>query len=136
VAAGAEPPAPAQVAAEVPAPAPAPAPKHVAAKVPAPAPKHVASAEAEHHHHASGAALYQRGIAAFNRGDLGHARADFTASAHAGHVPAYRALGVVYRRQGNRAAAIHAFRTYLRKAPRSHDARAVGQLVAQLEHGR
>ena len=101
---------------------------------PAPPPPPPAAAPA--HHRVSGAVLYRRGVTAFARGDLARARHAFAASARAGHVAAYRALGVVYRREGKRAAAIRAFQTYVRKAPRSHDAPAVSRMVAQLEQGR
>jgi len=106
------------------------------AAAPAPTHHHRAVKRAVHRHHANGAALYTRGLAAFNQGNMSRARHEFRASAHAGHVPAYRALGVVYRKQGKRAAAIRAFKTYVHKAPHSRDAKLVRKLVAQLERGR
>ncbi len=128
-------PAPVSVPAPAAAPAPAPAAAPAPAPAAAPAQKHRAVKRAVHRHHTDGAALYKRGLAAFNQGNMSRARHEFKASARAGHVPAYRALGVVYRKQGNRSAAIRAFKTYVRKAPRSHDATRVRKLVAQLEHG-
>lgn len=80
-----------------------------------------------------GKAHYDRGLQAWKRRDLAAARNAFAAAARAGHAPGYRALGVLYRKQGKKEQAIRAFRTYLRVAPKSSDADKVRRSLARLD---
>lgn len=127
--------------------APAPPPALAPAPAPPPADATPSASTAEIRDHARervskpkrdprrGKSHYDRGLQAWNRGDLDAARRSFAAATRAGHAPGYRALGVLYRKQGKRAEAIRSFRRYLRVAPNSNDAAKVRRTLAALERG-
>ena len=77
---------------------------------------------------------YRSGVNRFKRGDNRAARRLFQRAIQADrrYAPAYRGLGLVYRRQHRSAAAVRAFRKYLRLAPRAKDRKLINRLIRQL----
>jgi Flp pilus assembly protein TadD len=67
-------------------------------------------------------------------GKLGEARSRFRAALKAkpGYAKAYRGLGLVYERSGDKSKAVRAFRTYLRLSPRARDKASINKRITAM----
>ena len=84
----------------------------------------------------AGRAAYQRGNGLLLGGDAAGAVAAYEECVRAAPTEpeGYRGLGLAYEKQGNIDAAMHAFRRYLKLAPRSRDRELVARRLQRLVH--
>jgi hypothetical protein len=80
-------------------------------------------------------AAYEQGVRLFMDGSLDAAETSFrrTLKLDPTHAAAYKGLGLVYRRSGQRRRALVELRTYLKRAPKAKDAAQIRKLIAALE---
>lgn len=82
-----------------------------------------------------GSAAYEQGVRQFMDGSLPAAERSFRKALKLdpGHAAAYKGLGLVYRRSGQKRRAINELRAYLRAAPNARDAAQIRKLIHGLD---
>ena len=78
------------------------------------------------------AAFYKQGRELMVKGDYKGAERAFKSAAGKGFARAYKMLGAVYMRSGDKARAIKAFKAYLSRSPGARDASAVRDIITRL----
>ena len=116
---------------EPPVPTPT-TPPTVAVADPQPAPSRPRTRRKPEPSSSTGSELYKQATDAYLAGKFDAAESAYRQATKAGYAPAYRGLGFLYQRTGNKAKAIDALRTYLRLQPNAKDAASVKNRLAQL----